>query len=214
MKTRPTANHRRLRPPTRVTTRARPSMRSLRHNPRTRPVLATLLILASIIGVWVQQRSAAALRDEWGPSVTAWTVVTDLDIGHVLSEDDVISRPLHPAALPADAVAVAPHGRRLLDAVGEGEIVRAGRVDGGDSAAGGSRVGSGRGAVALSTASPHLEIGDRVDLYDLFDGDIVSTDAEVVGLTDDVPLVAVDEQDIPAVIRAFTTGNVVPVLKG
>ena len=193
---------------------ARSSIRSLRHDRRTRPVVATLLILLSIVGLRAEHRSAAAVRDEWGPIVTAWIVVTDLETGHVLSEHDVVSRRLPPAALPADAVAVAPHGRRLLDPVGEGEIVRVGRVDGGDPLTGGSRVGQGRGAVALSAPSPHLEIGDRVDLYGLFDGDIVASDAEVVDLADGVPVVAVDDHDLPAVIRAFTTGDVVPVVKG
>jgi Flp pilus assembly protein CpaB len=174
--------------------------------------VATLLIVASIVLLRAEQRGAAALRDQWGPTVTAWTVVADLDSGHVLGQGDLAMRRLPPAALPADAVATAPYGRRLLDPVGEGEIVRAGRVDGGDPGPSGSRLGSGRGAVALTMPAPHLEIGDRVDLYGLLDGDIVAADAEVVDVTHEVPVVAVDDRDLPAVIRAFTTGDVVPVV--
>ena len=72
----------------------------------------------------------------------------------------------------------------------------------------------GRGGIALSTRAPHLEIGDRVDLYGLIDGDLVAADARVVDLTDDMPVVTVADHEIGAVIRAFTTGDVVPVLTG
>ncbi|MEZ5247540.1 MAG: SAF domain-containing protein [Acidimicrobiales bacterium] len=177
--------------------------------------MAALLILASLVALRAEHQAAARLRAEWGPHVAAWTVVTDLESGHVLAESDLVTRLLPPAALPADAVTVAPVGGRLLDSVGEGEIVRAGRVDGVDEASDGSHLGSGRGAVALSSAAPHLEVGDRVDLYGLLDGDLVAAGAVVVDVTDDrVPVVAVDDGDLPAVIRAFTTGDVVPVVTG
>lgn len=187
-------------------------MRSLRHDRRTRPAVAALLIFASILGLRAEQARTTAMREQWGPMITAWVAAADFEAGHLLSEGDLEARLLPPAAVPPDAVADPPHGSRLADPVGRGEIVRAARIRGGDISVNGSRVGPGRGAVALNSAAAHLEVGDRVDLYGLLDGVRVADDTEIITITDGFPVVAIDDSDLAGVIRAFTVGDVVPVL--
>ena len=212
--TRPQATPTRPRPPTRFPAVTTAPWRAARHHRHARSVIAALLIVASLVGLRAEHRRNDALRDAWGRSVTVWTAAADLDAGHVLTGDDLVARSLPPAALPDDPATDAPHGHRLVDAVGRGEILRVGRIQGDDPAVDGSRVATGRGGIALSAPAPHLELGDRVDLYGLLDGDRVAAGARVVDLTDGVPVVTVADHEIGAVIRAFTTGDVVPVLTG
>ena len=177
-------------------------------------MVAALLIVASLVGLRAELGRSDAVREAWGPRVTVWTAAADLEAGHVLTGPDVVALSLPPAALPHDPATDAPHGRRLVDAVGRGEILRVGRIQGADPSVDGARVAAGRGGIALSTPAPHLEIGDRVDLYGLIDGGLVAAGARVVELTDDVPVVTVADHEIGAVIRAFTIGDLIPVLTG
>jgi hypothetical protein len=184
----------------------------VRHDRRTRPAAAAFLIGVSLLVLRIDHRRVENAEAMWYPATTAWIAATDLDAGHLLGADDVVSRRLPPIALPVDAVADAPVGKRLADAIGAGEIIRGGRLRGGDGALSGSLVGSGRGALALTTAAPHLEVGDRVDLYGLFTGALVAAGAEVISLVDDAPVVAVSTSEVSAVVRALATGEVVPVV--
>lgn len=177
-------------------------------------MVAALLIAASLAALGNERARAVASRDQWGPSTTAWVAVDDLDAGHLLVDGDVTAVLLPPAAVPADAATGSPLGQRLADPMGEGEIVRLGRLRGGEESVTSARVGPTRGAVPLATAAPHLEVGDRVDLFALLDGAAVATDAEVVAMVDGLPVVAVDRAELPAVIGAFSLGDVVPVLVG
>ena len=177
-------------------------------------MVAAILIVASLAALGNERARAVALRDQWGPTTTAWVAVDDLDAGHLLVDGDVTSALLPPSAVPTDAATGSPLGHRLADPMGEGEIVRLGRLRGGEESVTSSRVGPTRGAVPLSTAAPHLEVGDRVDLFALLDGASVATDAEVVSMVDGIPVVAVERADLSAVIRAFSLGDVVPVLVG
>ena len=189
-------------------------LRAARHHRRTRPILAALLIVLSLVAVRAERNRARALRDDWGPAVTTWTAALDLDAGHVLLAGDLVVRDLPPVALPTDAVRDAPLGRRLADPVSAGEIIRLGRLQGGDVSPNGALVGPGRGAVSLTSPSPHLAVGDRVDLYGLLDGDLVADRSEVIAISDGLAVVAVEARFLPAVIRALTLGDVVPVLVG
>lgn len=177
-------------------------------------MVAALLIAASLAALGNERARAVALRDQWGPTTAAWVTVDDLDAGHLLVDGDVTPVRLPPSAVPADAATDSPLGHRLADPMGEGEIVRLGRLRGGEESVTSSRVGPTRGAVALSVAAPHLEVGDRVDLYALLDGATVATDGEVVSMVDGVPVVAVERSELAAVIQAFSLGDVVPVLVG
>ncbi len=141
-----------------------------------------------------------------------WVSDRDLGAGHLLSEDDVELLTLPPAAVPSDAIIEPPWGRRLVVSIGRGEILREARLDTTGSSAVGSRVGPQRGAVSLTAPAPHLEPGDRVDLYRLLDGRVVASGAEVIAVVDGTPLVAVGRAELGAVVEAFTTGDVVPVL--
>ena len=126
----------------------------------------------------------------------------------------MMRRSLPPVALPADPATAPPFGRRLRDGMAAGEILRDGRLQNSVSSETGALVGDGRGAVALISSTPHLEPGDRVDLYALLSGEIVAEHAEVIAVTDGMAVVAVDDDALADVILAFTTGDVVPVLVG
>lgn len=189
-------------------------VRRVRHDRRTRPVVALVLVALSLIGAGAEHDRLRTARQEWGPATTTWIARDALAAGHLLAEVDVVARRLPPVAVPVDAVAESPVGRRLTEAVGAGEVLQNTRLSDGGTSANGSRVGNGRGAVALSTTPTPLDVGDVVDLYALLDGTIVATGAEVIAVTDQIPLVAVDHDDLGAVIRSFSLGDVVPVLVG
>jgi Flp pilus assembly protein CpaB len=186
--------------------------RRLRHDRRSRPVLALALITVALMGVQAERQRADAVRGAWSPTTTVWVSDRELDAGHLLSEGDVELRALPPAAIPVDAAIEPPWGRRLVVSIGRGEILREARLDATGSSAAGSRVGPRRGAVSLTAPAPHLEPGDRVDLYRLLDGRVVASGAEVIAVVDERPLVAVGRAELGAVVEAFTTGDVVPVL--
>lgn len=168
----------------------------------------------SLIALRAERDRTAEVRSRWATTTPVWVAGSDLDAGHLLREEDLVSRRLPPAALPTDAAHEPPFGRRLRDSLGEGEIVRLGRLDDSAGSANGSRVGTDRGAIALNSMADHLTIGDRVDLFGLLDGHVVAADAHVIDMADGFPVVAVDVADLPAVIRAFSIGDVVPVLVG
>lgn len=193
---------------------APPSVRSLAHDRRTRPVLAIVLISISLLALRHERDRAHTVRNAWNPSHDVWMTTDDFPAGHRLEPGDVELRALPSAALPADPVNASPVGQRLHQPVGEGEILREQRLRPGDRSAAGSTVGDGRGAVAITAPSPHLEPGDRVDLYDVLTGDKVATGGEVISTIESVALVAVADLDISRVIRSLATGDVVSVLVG
>ncbi len=186
----------------------------VRHHRRTRLLVTGLLVAAAWWAIQAEHRRAENAAAAWGPATIVWVAATDLDAGHLLASPDLIERTLPPGALPADVVTEPPLGQRLVDAVGQGEILREARVDGVGSSANGSVVGDGRGAVRLSLPTPHLQPGDHVDLYGLVTGSIVASRAEVIAVVDEIAVVAVAEEVLGDLIRAFTSGDVVPVLVG
>jgi Flp pilus assembly protein CpaB len=188
--------------------------RRIRHDRRTRPLVAFGLIAVSIFALATEHARVDAARRAWGPGAAAWVTVTDLDAGHRLDADDVVSRMLPPGALPDDAVTASPVGLRLADPMGTGEVVRQGRLRSGTASPTGSAVPAHRGAITLPVASPHLAPGDWVDLHSLLDGHVVASDGEVVAVTDGFPLIAVDRADLPGAIRALAAGDLVPAVVG
>ena len=193
---------------------ARGMLAAARHDRRTRPLLAVLLIAIALWAVRAEQRRADAASGAWSPHTDAWVAAANLEAGHLLEAHDIVHRALPPAALPVDAVREPPLGRRLTDAVGRNEVLREGRIDGRGSSANASQVGSGRGAVSLTQPTPHIQLGDRVDLYEPVTGAIVASGAEVIAVIDEIAVVAVVDHMLDDVIRAFISGDVVPVLVG
>ncbi|MEQ8840130.1 MAG: hypothetical protein RIB98_04045 [Acidimicrobiales bacterium] len=187
---------------------------TLRHHRWSRPLLAVLLVAICLSTVRSAQQRSEIAAAAWTPHLDAWVTTGELAAGHRLAEGDVVRRPLPAGALPRDATVDSPVGRHLADAVGEGEILRDGRLGDPAATANSSLVGPGRGAVGLPTPSPHLQVGDRVDLYALFTGARVGADAEVLSVVDGLAVVAVADEYVPSVIGALSVGELVPVLVG
>jgi len=159
-----------------------------------------------------EHQRVAAAENLWGDRHSVWIATSTIEAGQVIRTADVVRRDLPLASLPADAANDSPVGRRLRDTVISGEIIRSGRLSDNNSSETASQVGAGRGAIALAVAAPHLEPGDRVDLYALLSGELVAADARVIRVIDERPVIAIEQASIRAVIQAFTMGDVVPVL--
>lgn len=180
--------------------------------PRILLVAATALVLGGLVEH--ERARAVTAASAWGAGEAVWVATRELPAGVPIDETDVERRILPRGALPSDAVHDSPVDLRLRDAVTAGEILRSARLTGPEVGLLAARLPAGTGGVQLRTVAPHLGIGDIVDLHTLLDGIPVTRGAEVVGIDDDVPTVAVVTADIDAVIRAFTTGDVVPVVVG
>lgn len=202
------------RPSNRRLTDAVARLRQLRHDRRLRPALAAALILLTLWALRSDHAGTRAVRAGWEASTDTWQADRPLDAGQVLGPADVRRVALPPIALPLDAVIDNPVGRRVSVAIAPGEILRAERLAGPGDSANASLVGPGRGALTLAADAPHLDQGDRVDLYALLDGSVLATDAEVIAIADTAPVVAIGDSDLPAVIQALSFGDVVPVLVG
>jgi len=155
-----------------------------------------------------------AIEASWGESRLTWVANREVGAGDAIGDADVVSRELPLAALPDDAAIDSPVGQRLTEAVATGEIIRTGRLSDRAASETASQVEVGHGALALTSAAPHLEPGDRVDLYALLTGEVVARNARVIRVVDGQPVVTVEQRSLAAVIVAFTTGDVVPVLVG
>jgi SAF domain len=175
-----------------------------------------VLVIALLLGNRLDTAIGAARDTEraWRPIEGIWVAAVDLDAGATIAPGDVAVTVLPAAALPRDPVPDSPVGRRLRDPLAAGEIIRVGRLTDGAGGPLVARLPADHGGLRLRTPAPHLRVGDLVDLYTLLDGERVAARAEVVSLDEDLPTVAVATGDLPAVIRALTTGDVVPVVVG
>lgn len=181
--------------------------RTHRHRRSVRLGAAAIVALLATTITMRAEDAAERTRDQWTSTTTAWTAAHDLAAGTSLTPADLVTQPLPHTALPVDAVLDPPVGEVLLDDLATGEIVREGRLRGPEAGSG--------GALRLTEASPHLEPGDRVDLYRLLDGQAVARGARVVAVdADGIPVVQVATAELPAVIASLTTGSVVPVTIG
>lgn len=182
---------------------------------RSRPArLAVALVLALVLaqlGRHADDRAAARER-AWEPAADVWVATAAIDAGTLLTDANTAARRLPAIALPADALTTAPEGRRSAVDLAEGEILRDERLGGAGRLA--SQLRPDEGLVTLGADAAHLSAGDLVDLYALLTGDVVARRARVVDVEEGRALVAVAESVLPAVIRTFTTGEVVAVLVG
>ena len=202
-----------------------------RPDPRPRPDLATVrlairrsrwprivlvVVVAIVVGGYLDRAAGNATEaaNAWVVDDDIWVVTTDLDAGATIGPADVIRRSLPATALPRDATRESPVGQRLRDDLVTGEIVRTGRLA--DTAMGplAARLPADSGGVRLLTPAPHLNPGDLVDLYALLSGERVARRAEVVAVDEGLPTVAIATAELAAVVRSFTTGDVVPVVVG
>ena len=141
-----------------------------------------------------------------------WVTIAPVDAGETLHSELVASRELPLITLPDDAARTSPEGRRSTVGRAAGEILRVGRLADGTGLA--ALVPPGHGAVSLREPADHLAAGNLVDLHALLTGAVVATNTRVLEIVEGAPVVAVSDADLDAVMRAFTTGDVVAVLVG
>lgn len=191
--------------------------------------LAILMTLAAGITLHSLQ-SASATQSVYGNRRMTTVARRDLDIGHIISSDDIERRELPEAFIPgswegagpskADEVPTEyPIGRTVIEPIIAGEVVLPRRVSGSGfsglraTVPGTTRVVS----IERSAYVPALRPGDRVDLCAPGLGAravVIGRRALVVGVDEDAVTVAVAEVELPAVARAIIDGDVILALIG
>ncbi len=138
-----------------------------RHRGRSARWIATLIlaVAAGCLAAGVVAR-AEHTRAAFGTSQAVPVASTELEPGHVVTDDDVHWAELPIAVVPSDWSAD-PVGRTVTEVVLPGEVVLRRRLSGGGSSgprallpAGGRAIG-----VPLDPTAPDLVVGDRLDLY-------------------------------------------------
>lgn len=182
-----------------------------RRRPGRVALAAALALGAFQVNARAEDRAERARR-AWGEHETVWVATSPIDAGAVIHPDAVAPRQLPRAALPDDAATSSPVGRRTAVALAAGESIRSARLAGRGPIA--AQLADDEGAIGLTVAAPHVVPGDIVDLHSQLTGERVAAGARVLRVDDDVPVVAVAEADLAALVRTFTTGDVVAVVVG
>lgn len=188
---------------------------ALRVSARSRRVRVVVALGLTLVLAQVARHAddrAAETQRAWEPSADVWVATTAVDAGTLLTDANTAPRRLPAAALPADAITGSPTGRRSAVDLAPGEILRDARLGGAGPLA--SQLLPDEGIVTLTADAAHLTAGDTVDLYALLTGDMVARRARVIEVDTGIAVVAVPEAVLPAVVRTFTTGDVIAVLVG
>ncbi len=214
--------------------RPRRSLRPLRPRLPRRALLwylaAAALAIASALVVQGALDRAAQAEAAYGETRPVVVVTTAVEAGAAIEAEAVDVRAWPRALVPPDAVANAPAGRTALVDLAVGEPLLATRVSGSPASGPAALLGPGERALPVPLAVPGLPlaIGDEVDVLsggapgggptgDLPVGvttaDVVATAATVVGVGDDVAILAVDRTGASAIATALTTGPVVVALR-
>lgn len=173
---------------------------------------------------------AAADRRAWGETTAVVVVRRPVPAGAVVGPDDIATRDLPRALVPAGSVPApeAPTvaiGRVAATDLAAGEVLLATRLAP-EAFSSGRGVGP-RGrtlAVPLDLPAPPVEAGDRVDLLAPAAGTepalgaappavVVAEEAVVVGVDDATLVVAVAGPDVPEVVAALLQHTVVAVAR-
>lgn len=199
-----------------------------RRSPRT---IAMVVLMTLAAGTTLRSlQSASAVQSVYGPRRMMTIASHDLDIGHIISADDVERRELPEALIPdgweGDAAVEAggeptgdPIGRTVVEPIVAGEVVLPRRVSG-SRASGLSAVVAGTSRVVSierSALMPAVRPGDRVDVCAPGVGSravVISRRALVVGVDEDSVTFAVTDAELPAVARAIIDGDVIVALIG
>lgn len=189
------------------------------------------------IGVMVTVRSAHDARDAWGESRPVVLTTTAMDVGDVITGDDLRVEMVPRSLIPDGAITIADTptvdteqvlhdviiGRRMNARLGAGEMVTDADVDEGQDTALGTTLGPGEAAVTIdpSRVPPGLEHGDQVDIYGPPDGRgtmtggttdgsvrLLAHDARVIGVDDTTVTLAVENDLVVAVLSAADDGRV------
>lgn len=180
------------------------------------PRLALVVVAGWAIGSWLASvdETARRARTAWGSETTVWVVRHDVPAGDLIGPGDVELRRLPVAVVVPGAVEADPTGRRVRDPLVAGEPVHPVRLAGASLGAVAARLPEGTVALTLAHDGAMLEIDDRVDLHGLLSGARLARDAEVLAVDETRFAAAVGRDEVTTVVRALTTGGVVPVVTG
>lgn len=178
-----------------------------RHWPLTALVALALAVLTTTI-VSRAEQTAAGYRERLRVPVAT----RDLEPGEQIEPGDVDWRELPAIAVPEAVTGDDPSGRTVVEPVLAGEPVAESRLAPTGVSGPAALVPPGARALAVPVDPPltSLTVGDRVDLLAL--GRWVARGAVVVDVTDGSIVVAVDEEEAPAVARGVLEGSVVPAI--
>jgi len=172
--------------------------------------IAALVIATSVANA--RGRASAAER-RWSDTRTVWVAASSIEAGQLITTADIESVELPSAALPVDAAAGNPVGRRLGDSMARGEILRDGRLAESDAGPVAALLGPGnRGVTIQVDEGSVLEVGDRVELLALVGGRPLTVDAEVISVDGRWATFSVPEDRVSAVVNEIAVGGVMPVL--
>jgi len=209
----------------RVIARRRLLPRRIRHHPAVRVTLVTVaVVLALSTGHRLVQHTFDE-RHQWGDTRTVIIARHRIEVGAIVSADDVDTARWPLAVIPTGAFTESPAGRTAIATIESGEAILSARVapDGLDGVA--ALVPAGWRAIAIPTgpAVVSLAVGDHVDLIAGFDAQSASNDeSPTIAVARDALVVAVDEQRVTVAVRdsdasrvafAVVAGTVVPALR-
>lgn len=158
----------------------------------------------------VVDRATASVR-QLGRTVSVPVAARDVEMGTVLSDDDVRWRPLPVGVLPDAPTAEVPVGRTTLVPLVKGEPLLASKLapDGVGGVAALVPAGARAVGVPMAEGLPPLRRGDRVDVLG---PSVVAADAVVLDVGEAVVTIAVVAADAPRVAEALARGPVMLVL--
>lgn len=167
--------------------------------------IAALAAVAASASLLARSDRIDAARASWGETRRVWIAATDHAPGDPLT---VTARDV-PVAMVADAAASDPEGRSARQHIVAGEIVHDVDLVAPDGPQ--ARTPPGWLAVPISESpASGARIGDRVHVVS--DGVVVSADGLVVGVHDDVTLVAVPSEAAPTIPAAADAGSLTLLL--
>jgi len=155
---------------------------------------------------------ATQAQAQWGEVDTVWITTRPIEAGETLNPGDAVEREIPSAAIPHDAVRTDPAGLQLRVEVGAPEILRVARLDpfgGGEVAA---RLPERSLAITLTVDDDIFAIDDRVDLYALSTGRVLSTGGSIVATNDHRATIAIGRTEMSAVVAELSRGGVAVVL--
>ena len=172
-------------------------------------VAAVAAVAASAVGSVVDRATAPVRR--LGPLVAVPVAARAVDMGTVLTDDDVRWRRLPAGVLPEGPRADDPVGRATLVPLVPGEPLLVSKLAPDGVVGVAALVPAGARAVGVPVADgmPPVRRGDRVDVLA---PSVVAADAVVLDVTEVVITVAVVAEDAPRVVEAMTRGVVLLAL--
>ena len=199
-----------------------PPVRQIRLFVARHPLVHWTLIgaLSLLTGGFVLERTDAAdrARERWGSTQAVMVAARALPEGHRIVPGDLRQRSWPVALAPPGAVASVAEGTIVASSIAAGEPVireRIGRAGAGPVAA---VLALNRRAVAIpiGEAPPPVAVGDRADLVAAVPSGarVVATGAQVVEVHDHSVVIAVGEDELPAVASGLVDGTVVIAVSG